>query len=148
MATYLISLELKAVTIFVQNNVLKVYDGAGPNGQILAELRLYPQGRVTDKLAYCPNVPDGATTYVFNLGALIPELNRNNPCTLFESEIDDFKPLPPRRVVGADGLGNNVGQKLFHKDTYTFWISFDQKNYILPNSPKYNWEAQIVCVVQ
>ena len=101
MATYpiLISLELKAVTIFVQNNVLKVYDGAGPNGQILAQLSLIRGGMKDNFLAYCPNVPAGATTYVFNLGVLIPELNRNNPCTLFESETDDFK--VPFNCVGV-----------------------------------------------
>ena len=106
MATHpiLIFLDLKAVTIFVRDNLLMVYDSAGPYGQKLAELRLETQGSKTDKLAYYPNMPADASTYFFNLGALMPGLNRNNPCTLFESETDYVR-LSPQRVVGADGIG-------------------------------------------
>ena len=129
----------------MQNNVLKVYDSAGPYGHKLAELKLETKGSKSDELAYYPNMPDGASTYFFNLGDLMG-LNRNNPCTLFESE-NDYVQLSPQRVVGADGIGNHIGYTVFKKHTYTFWISFNQQGYILPHSANtYDWEAQIVCV--
>ena len=107
-----------------------VYDSAGPDGKKLAELTLYPQGGKTSNLAYYPNMPTGASTYFFNLGALMPGLNQNNPCTLFESETDYVR-LSSQHVVGADGLGNHIGLEVFHVQTYTFWISFNQQGYLL-----------------
>jgi hypothetical protein len=115
----------------------------------LAEVRLDdPQNRQNDKVAFYPNMPAGVSTYFFNLGALIPGLTRRNPCTLFESETDYVR-VTPRRIVGADGIGNHIGYQIFGDKTYTFWISFCEQNYILPHKAgDYNWEAQIVCVVQ
>jgi hypothetical protein len=51
----------------------------------------------------------------------MPGLTRNNPCTLFESEID-YVQQSPQRVVGADGLGNHIGWEVFHKQTYIIHI--------------------------
>ena len=61
----------------MRDNVLMVYDSAGSYGKKLAELRLEPQGGTTSNLAYYPNKPTGASTYFFNLGALMPGLRQS-----------------------------------------------------------------------
>lgn len=144
-----VSAETKALTLFVRDNRLKVYNEPGPYGSTLAELDLNngQQTRSNSKLAYYPDYPNGATTYYFNLGDMIAGLDRKDACTLFESE-SDYPRINPVRSVGADGLGNHIGRSVFNKETYTFWITYDQSKYVLPHSGSYDWEAQIVCVMK
>ena len=149
---YFLSAEIKAVTLFVQNNKLKVYNDAGPFGGTLAELDLYDSqgslGNSNSKLAYAPDYPTtGSSTYYFNLGDMITGLDRKDPCTLFESETD-FPRVSPVRSVGADGIGNHIGKDVFGKETYTFWITYDQPSYVLPHTGSFDWEAQIVCAMK
>ena len=145
------SAETEAVTIFVHNFNLKVYNGAGPNGDVLAELDLRSSdgslGNSNDKLAFFPQYPTDASTYFFNLGDMITGLDRRDSCTLFASE-NDYPRVSPVRSVGADGIGNHIGKAVFGKETYTFWITYDQPSYVFPHSYSYDWEAQIVCVMQ
>ena len=145
---FIFNTELKAVTIFVQNNVMKVLDSAGPYGRELARLILSSRGATSDKLAFYPNMPPGASTYFFNLGALIPGISRSDSCTLFESETD-YPQASPQRSVGADGLGNHIGKHIFRRRPgYTFWITFKQQKYVLPHQANtFDWEAQIVCTI-
>lgn len=127
----------------MRNKELRVYDGPGPTGELLATLPL-DQGAIGNELlAFNPDYPAGATTYFFNLGVML-KLGRENPCTLFESETD-YPVASPIRSVGADGLGNEIGQQVFKEKTYTFWITFNEKHYILPPPDHPDWETQIVC---
>ena len=109
----------------------------------LATLTLSSGGSSNNLLAYVPNYPSGASTYYFNLGDMLG-IGRDNPCTLFESETD-YPVASPIRSVGADGIGNNIGVEVFGKETYTFWITFNQEDYILPPPSFPDWETQIVC---
>lgn len=143
-----VSTGFKALTLFVRENKLQVHDGAGgTEGRKLAELTLRNEGKlITDDkklLGYEPNYPSESSTYYFNLGDLLGA-KRENPCTLYESETD-YPRAKPLRMVGADGIGNHRGQQVFKKQTYTFWITFDEEKHILPHSGSYDWEAQIVC---
>ena len=45
----------------------------------------------------------------------------------------------------ADAIGNHAGKEIFGEETFTFWILFDQANYIIPNSGNYDFEAHIMC---
>ena len=128
-------------------NVLKVYENAGPYGSPLAQLTLSATGAKNNILAFYPTYPTSdSSTYYFNLGDLIPGINRNNACTLFDSE-NDYPLASPVRSVGADGIGNHIGKVVFDKETYTFWITYSQSSFILPHSGSKDWEAQIICVM-
>lgn len=50
---------------------MKVYDGAGPTGNLLATLPLGTGPSGNELLAFNPNYPDDATTYYFNLGDML-----------------------------------------------------------------------------
>lgn len=128
---------------------MKVVDSAGPYGTALATLTLRSRGARNNNLAFYPNIPPGASTYFFNLGALLPGITRKDSCTLFESETD-YPQKSPQRSVGADGLGNHIGRRVFgSKPGYTFWITFNEPQYILPHDANtHDWEAQIVCTSQ
>ena len=130
----------------MQDNVLKVYENAGPSGSLLAQLTLSTAGADNSMLSFAPTYPAGSSTYFFNLGDLIPGITRNNACTLFESETD-YPLVSPVRSVGADGIGNHIGKIVFNKETYTFWITYSQTEFILPHSGSKDWEAQIICVM-
>ena len=118
-------------------------DGAGPGGKQLASLALSQAGARNDKVAFEPYYPRGGSTYFFNLGDMLGA-KRENPCTLFESN-SDYPMITPLRSVGADGVGNTVGRRIFGRETYTFWITFNTEQYILPQARSNDWEAQIVC---
>ena len=135
------------MTIFVQNNVMKVYDSAGPYGLLLAELTLSTAGSENGMIAFDPSYPTSdSSTYYFNIGDLIPGITRNNACTLFDSE-NDYPLSNPVRSVGADGIGNHIGKTVFNKETYTFWITYSQSTFVLPHSGSRDWDAQIICVM-
>ena len=129
----------------MKDNVLKVYDDAGPNGKLLGSLELTSSGNKNDVLAYLNDYPSGATTYLFNLGDMMNlGTNQGIPCALFDSE-EDY-PLPsPLMSTGADALGNHIGKEYFNKETYTFWITYNKANFILPHDGSKDWEAQIAC---
>jgi hypothetical protein len=137
--------DVVAVTFFVSDEVVHLYDGPGQNGDLLATLTLGSEASSNNYLAFDPNYPTGATTYLINLGEALG-LGRGDVCTVFESEAN-YPSVSPIRSVGADRNGNNIGREVFGEKTYTFWITFNEPNYILSvPTDNLNWEVQIVCV--
>lgn len=127
--------------------MLKVYQNAGPSGTLLSQLSLTTYGSSNDKLAFSPSYPTStSSTYYFNLGDLISGIGQNNPCTVFESKTG-YPRVSPVRSVGADGVGNRIGRTTFGKQTYTFWITYNQGSYIPPHSGSNDWELQIMCAM-
>ena len=138
------------MTIFAKDNEVKVYSGNLPEGQTkIATLDLGSQKSVnSDKtLAYDPQYTrSGAvlgSAYFFNMGHLL-DAAHGQSCVLFEAETD-YPMDCPRRSTGADAIGNHTGKEIFGEETFTFWILFDQANYIIPNSGNYYFEAHIMC---
>ena len=136
------------MTIFDSETVLKVYDGAGKTGTELAELHLTSSESKNDKLAFDPTSTSGGTTYYFNLGDILG-VKQGNPCTLFALNTGHHWSLDaPRWSIGTDTIGNDIGKKIFGKETYTFWIKFDRSYFYVGHYGVTFWEAQIVCAFQ
>ena len=57
----------------------------------------------------------------------------------------DALPGSVRFVRVLDRWRNDCGRKVFGKNTYTFWITFSEKDYTLPRPGFRDYEAQIVC---
>lgn len=139
------------MTIFAKNNRLDVYSGTRPGGghSPIATINLGSQRTVNsdNSLAYDPRYTHKSSVqgsaYFFNLGKLL-RVAHGYSCTLFEAETD-YPLARPLRSIGADSIGNHIGRELFGSYTFTFWILFEQENYIIPDSGDYDYEAQIVC---